>query len=71
MRKSNESKAQSAERKIKKAVRIRAYKTKIFNPKLKQNITYYRDDVIKNPWPELLEMAEKDKYHNTLIVIEL
>jgi hypothetical protein len=63
--------AEETEKKKKQAVRVRAVKTRIYHPKLKQNMVFHEGDVIKNPWPELMKMAEDDKQHRTLVIIEV
>lgn len=61
----------SQEEKKKQEVHVRAVKTKIWHPKQKKDLVFYRGDVIKNPWPELIKLAEDDKKHCTLVLIEL
>ena len=51
-------------------VHVRAYKTRIIDPKTGKTAVYRRGHVFKKPWPELIALAKADKDHKVLALIE-
>lgn len=52
-------------------VHVRTSKTRILNPKTGRMETVRRGHVFREPWPELIKMAARDKKHHVFALVEI
>ncbi len=57
------------EKKKKRKVAIRAEKVEVKLPSGLYRV-FFKNDIITDPWPELLQMAELDQEHRVFAIIE-